>query len=99
MDSNSMTDLSQITQIADTLVLPLLGSFALLTAKLSVGISARRAERTFFIVLIVITVVTLRTVIHCDETWLVHTLTLATMIIGSLVIPGQCSATAISATS
>ena len=86
-----MLDPSHIAQIADTLLVPLIGGIALLTAKLSVGEAARRAERNFFAVLIVITAITLRTVITCDEIWLVHTTTLALMIIGSLVIPSQDS--------
>ncbi len=84
-----MPDLSQIAQIADTLLLPLIGSIALLVAKLSIGEAARMAERHFLVALVVITIVTLRTVIACDETWLVHTTTLALMIIGAFVIPGQ----------
>ncbi len=82
-----MLDLSQIAQIADTLLLPLIGSIALLAAKLSVGEAARMAERHFMVALVVITAITLRTVILCDETWLIHTTTLATMIIGALAMP------------
>jgi hypothetical protein len=82
-------DPSQIAQIADTIILPLIGGIALLTAKLSVGNAQRIAERNFFAALIVITAITLRTVITCDEIWLVHTTTLGLMIVGSLVIPSQ----------
>ena len=84
-----MPDPSQIAQIADTVFLPLIGSIALLTAKLSIGEAARKAERNFFAVLIVMTAITLRTVITCDEIWLVHTTTLSLMIVGSLMIPSQ----------
>ena len=84
-----MPDLSQIAQIADTLLLPLIGSIALLAAKLSVGEAARMAERHFMVALVVITAITLRTVILCDEAWLIHTTTLALMIIGALSIPNQ----------
>ena len=86
-----MPDPSHIAQVADTLLMPLIGGIALLTAKLSVGEAARTAERNFFAALIVITAITLRTVITCDEIWLVHTTTLALMIVGSLVIPSQDS--------
>ena len=84
-----MLDPSHIAQIADTFLLPLIGGIALFSAKLSVGDAARKAERHFFAALIVITAITLRTVIKCDEIWLVHTTTLALMIVGSLVIPSQ----------
>lgn len=86
-----MPDPSHIAQIADTLFMPLIGGIALLTAKLSVGEAARTAERNFFVALIVITAITLRTVITCDEIWFVHTSTLGLMIVGSLVIPSQDS--------
>lgn len=84
-----MSDLPQATQIIDAILLPLFGGLSLLLAKLTVGDAARLAERLFFAILVVITGVTVRTVIHCDEIWLVHTTTLATMIIGALVIPSQ----------
>jgi hypothetical protein len=40
-------------------------------------------------VLVVMTLVTLRTVIQCHDAWLVHTMALGTLIIASLMIPGQ----------
>jgi len=84
-----MTDLSQITQVMDAVLLPLIGGCSLMLAKFSSGESARRAERTFLTVLVVISGFTLRTVIRCDEIWLLHTTTLAIIIIGALVIPSQ----------
>jgi len=87
-------DLPQITQIVNAISLPLIGGLSLLLAKLSIGDAARLAERHFFVTLVVITGVTIRTVIHCDEIWLVHTMTLAMMIIGALVIPSQEAVTA-----
>ena len=47
-------------------------------------------------ILAVMTIITLRTVINSDEVWLVHTATLAIMIVGSLVIPNQQSTVAVS---
>jgi membrane protein CcdC involved in cytochrome C biogenesis len=87
MEFLPLMDLSQLTEIMDAIILPLIGGIALLIAKFSQGESRRWAERQFFIVLVAITLVTLRTVIKCDEFWLVHTTTLGTMIVGSLVIP------------
>lgn len=80
-------DFPQITEIVDAIIMPLIGGLALLFAKLSQGDAARWAERQFFAVLVVITLVTLRTVITCDEVWLIHTSTLGTLIVGALVIP------------
>lgn len=84
-----MFDLSQLTSLLDAIIFPLIGSIALLFAKLSRGEAARRAEKQFLAVLVVITVVTLRTVITCHEIWIVHTMTLGGLIVGSLLIPGQ----------
>ena len=90
-----MYDLSQITGIVDAIILPMIGAAALLLAKFSQGDAARRAERRFFGILVVITIVTLRTVITCDDVWLVHTATLGTLIVGSLVIPSLDTSVAI----
>ncbi len=84
-----MADLPQITNFMDAIMVPLIGCVALMVAKFTVGDAARWAERQFLAVLLVITLVTLRTVITCDEVWLVHTTTLGCMIVGALVIPGQ----------
>lgn len=86
-----MFDLPQITEIVDAIIMPMIGGLALLLAKLSQGDAARWAERQFFAVLVVITLVTLRTVIKCDEVWLIHTTTLGSLIVGALVIPGHDS--------
>ena len=84
-----MPDLSQITEFTDAIILPLIAGIALILAKFTQGDAARWAERHFFGVLVVFTLVTLRTVINCDEVWLVHTTTLGTLIIAALVIPSQ----------
>ncbi|MGI9474566.1 MAG: hypothetical protein ACR2NZ_23715 [Rubripirellula sp.] len=86
-----MFDLSQLTSFVDAIIFPLIGALALTFAKLSHGEAARWAEKQFFAVLLVITVVTLRTVINCHEIWIVHTTTLGGMIIGSLLIPGHAN--------
>lgn len=82
-------DLTQITSLLDAIIFPLIGSIALMYAKLSRGIAARRAEKQFFAILVVLTVVTLRTVITCHEIWIVHTMSLGALIVCSLLIPGQ----------
>ncbi|HBV63656.1 MAG TPA: hypothetical protein DEF45_11600 [Rhodopirellula sp.] len=82
-------DLAQITSLVDAVIFPLIGSIALMYAKLSRGAVARRAEKQFFAILVVLTVVTLRTVITCHEIWIVHTLSLGALIVCSLLIPGQ----------
>ena len=84
-----MFDLSQITSFIDAIMMPLIGGLALLMAKVSHGDLARWAEKQFFAVLLVITIVTLRTVITCNEIWLVHTTTLGSLIVCSLMIPGH----------
>jgi hypothetical protein len=84
-----MADLPQITEFMDAIMLPFIGCVALMVAKFADGEAAPWAERQFFAVLLVVTLVTLRTVITCDEVWLVHTATLGSMVVGALVIPGQ----------
>lgn len=82
-----MPDLTEVIVTMDAILMPLIGCAALMTSKLSHGEVARWAERQFLATLVVITLVTLRTVIHCDDAWLVHTITLAAMIMGALMIP------------
>ena len=57
--------------------------------RLAVGVAQRRAERQFFLALIVMTFITLRTVALCDDCWLVHTTTTAGMILGALLVPAR----------
>lgn len=90
-----MTDLPQLIGMLDAVVLPCLGLWSLVWSKIGQGEDARRAERQFLLVLVVITIVTLRTVINCDDCWLVHTITLATMIVGALAIPDQDASVAL----
>lgn len=90
-----MTDLTQILAMVDALALPLLGLWALLATKLSIGESLRRAERFFIVALVVISLVTLRTVSRLDEVWLIHSVTLALMILGVFMVPSREGALAV----
>ena len=73
--------------------LPIIAMLALMFAKLSTGNAARRAERRFLAVLIVMTLVTAHTVMTQNAAWLIHTITLGLMIVGSLWIPDQSATT------
>ena len=55
-----MLDLTQITSLLDAIIFPLIGSIALMYAKLSRGAAARRAEKQFFAILVVLTLVNLQ---------------------------------------
>jgi hypothetical protein len=95
MEFLKLFDLSQITELMDAIVLPFIGGIALLLSKFREGDAARWHERQFFAVLVVIIIVTLRTVIYCDEVWFVHTTTLGALIIASLMIPSQGASVAV----
>ena len=82
-----MSDPAEVLMNIDAILMPLVGCCALFVSKLSYGEMARWAERQFLATLVVITLVTLRTVVHSDDAWLVHTITLASMIMGALTIP------------
>ena len=82
-----MPYLTQVVFAIDSIIMPLIACVALLMSKVIRGELARWAERQFLATLVVITLVTLRTVIHCDDAWLVHTMTLASMVVGALLIP------------
>ncbi|MEM9645404.1 MAG: hypothetical protein AAF989_10445 [Planctomycetota bacterium] len=90
-----LTDTSALTALFGALVLPLVGGSTLILAKLAQGESVAKAHRRFFACLLVTTIVTLRTVIHCDDLWLIHMSTLAAMILGALVIPGHETSVAV----
>ena len=90
-----MSDLVQCLALVDALALPPLGLWALLATKLSVGQSLRRAERSFIVALVVISLVTLRTAARLDEVWLIHTVTLALMILGVFMVPSREGALAV----
>lgn len=90
-----MNELLQLASLATVIVLPLIGLTTLVQSKLTVGEAARNAERRFLAALVVITIVTLRTVISCDDVWLVHTATLSILIVGALLVPSQDASIAI----
>lgn len=92
---SQVIDLSLLTDVLDAFLLPLLGGFVLFLAKFTHGEAARWAEKQFYAALVVITLVTVRTVIVCDESWLLHTSTLGVMIVGALVVPSQDAAMAL----
>ncbi|MEM6473185.1 MAG: hypothetical protein AAF802_26725 [Planctomycetota bacterium] len=73
----------------DCFALPLLGFWALMSIKLAIGDDLRRAERRFLFALVIISLVTLKTVIRSDEAWLVHTGTLGLMIVGVFTLPDR----------
>ncbi|TWU32806.1 hypothetical protein [Novipirellula artificiosorum] len=84
-----MTDLLQLLRIVDAIILPMVAMSVLFLSKVSYGCWAKWAERQFFTVLAVMTLATLRTVIHCDDAWLIHTATLGFMIVAALYVPAQ----------
>ena len=88
-----VSDLSHLAEILHAIILPLIGIWSLVWTKICPVKEARRAEIQFLLTLVVITIVTLRTVIDCDDVWLVHTITLAGMIVGALAVPGPSDET------
>ena len=84
-----MSDIASAFALIDAIALPILGTWALLSTKLSVGESLRRAEKRFLIALVIITCVTMRTVLRLDEVWLIHTATLALMVLGVFLVPSR----------
>jgi len=84
-----MDQLFFLGSVFSALGLPVAALIALLSSKLATGGAAVRAQRRFLACLVVVTVVTARTVTTNDSTWLIHTVTLSMMIVGSLWIPGQ----------
>jgi len=84
-----MTQFVFLAATFNGIVLPLIALFVLLASKLASEKTARKSERRFLAVLILMTLVTAHTVIHNDPLWLIHTVTLSVMVIGSLWIPGE----------
>ena len=84
-----MLELPLMLAFADAIAMPILGLWALLSTKLSVGPALRRAEKRFFIALVIISLVTLRTVASLDDVWLIHTATLALMVLGVFLVPSR----------
>ncbi len=86
-----MPDASLTFALVDIMAMPLLGFWALMATKLCVGDALRKAERRFFLALIIASFVTLRTVMRLDDVWIVHTVTLAAMILGVFIVPSRDS--------
>lgn len=84
-----MVDLLQIAGFLNALVCPMISGMLLLVSKLAHGEAARRAERRFLAALVVVTIMTVRTVIACDDAWLLYAVTLSILIVGALLIPNQ----------
>lgn len=84
-----MDQIVLITYAFSVLGLPIIAMAALMVAKLTTGTAARRAERRFLALLIVMSLVTAHTVMTQNAAWLIHTATLSLMVVGSLWIPGQ----------
>lgn len=82
-------DLLQLAGFLNALICPMIGGSFLLISKLAEGEPARRAERRFLAALVVVTIMTVRTVIACDDAWLLYAVTLSIMIVGALLIPDQ----------
>ncbi len=68
-------------------LLPLLGVSLLVISKVSQGDGGRLAERFFFGTLLLATFATFRTMLGGDTMWLVHAVTMAIMIVGSVSVP------------
>ncbi|MFG0261952.1 MAG: hypothetical protein ACF788_06145 [Novipirellula sp. JB048] len=84
-----MLDLPHLLRIVDVIILPLIALGILFISKISSGERARWAERQFYVALLVMTFVTVRTVALSGDAWLVHTGTLGVMIVGALVVRTQ----------
>lgn len=84
-----MSDFASAFALVDATALPLLGLWALLSTKLAVGDALRRAEKRFLFVLVIATLVTMNTVLRLDDVWLIHTVTLALMVLGVFLVPSR----------
>ncbi|MCD0461602.1 hypothetical protein [Roseiconus lacunae] len=79
----------EILNLFEALALPVVGLWALLSTKLLIGDDLVRAERRFIAVLVITSLITLRTVAGLHDAWLIHTVTLSAMVLGVFVIPGR----------
>ncbi|WP_153555207.1 hypothetical protein [Roseimaritima sediminicola] len=70
-----------------TLGFPLLAILALFASKLAFGEATRTADRWFVVMLALQGLVTVRTVIASDTTWLIHMGTLMFLVVGPVIIP------------
>ena len=84
-----MPELATLTVLMEAMFVPAIGIVVLMLAKLTEGHQARKSERTFYVSLVIMTVITARTVALQDPCWLIHTGTLGMMVVGALTIPPQ----------
>lgn len=68
-------------------LLPILGIVFLVASKISHGAWGRKAEHLFFSILLLATFATCRTMVAGETIWLLHAITLAILIVGSVSIP------------
>lgn len=78
-----------LLNIVEAFSLPLLASLTLGVSKLTVGATAQAARRWFVGVLVAVTLITCRTVVTCDPTWLMHTVAVSMLFVGALAIPDR----------
>ncbi|OYP35170.1 hypothetical protein [Rhodopirellula sp. MGV] len=79
----------ELINVFESLVMPLIGLWVLLSTKLSIGEELVRAEKRFIATLVVMSLITLRTVAGLHDAWLIHMVTLAAMVLGVFIIPGR----------
>ena len=80
-------DLFAVAEGMNTLGFPLLAILAMFASKLSVGPATRLTDRFFIFAFALQTILTARTVVNCDHTWLLHMFTVMILIVGSVIIP------------
>lgn len=68
-------------------LIPLLGVVLLVTGKVAAGRIAVAAERMFFVTLLLATIATFRALLAGETEWLMHAVTMAVLIVGSVSIP------------
>jgi hypothetical protein len=68
-------------------LLPLLAVVCLVASKITQGPRGRLAERFFVAILLLATFACLRTMLAGETLWLVHAVTMALMIVGSVSVP------------
>ncbi len=83
-----------LVNVLEAFSLPLLASLTLGVSKLTVGATAQAARRWFVGVLVAVTLITCRTVVTCDPSWLMHTVAVSMLFVGALLIPDRESVTA-----
>ncbi len=82
-----MWSMIALVEAMNTLGFPLLAIVAMFASKLTAGPTARIVDRCFIVMLTLQCLLTIRTVISMDMSWLVHMMTLMMLIVGTVVIP------------